>query len=289
MVMEMERRATTFIHLTDLHIQASATDRFFGLDTMAKLHEALAFLRRHDLLPGAPIIISGDLVHDGARASYARLRGAVEELRDEGVTVLLGLGNHDDRVAFRAEMLGESAPDPMQGYYYREMLGDVRLIMLDPHIPGSAEGTIDDAQLDWLAAELATPAPGGTVVVIHHPPFPAALSSMHNLTNGDRLRAVIAGTDVCGILAGHQHKMVIAIVAGVPCVAAPGTAFLLDGFKPDGYHFQDGAMFTVVTVREGALELRPIASPSAPEVAFRSWEEMRAAAAAHAVQAVTVA
>ncbi len=287
--MEMEQRATTFIHLTDLHIQASAADRFLGLDTMEKLHEALAFLRRHDLLPGAPIIISGDLVHDGARASYARLRRVVDELREEGVTVLLGLGNHDDRAAFRAEMLGESTPDPMQSYYYREMIGDVRVIMLDPHIPGSAEGAIDDAQLDWLAAELATPAPGGTVLVVHHPPYPAALSSMHNLTNGDRLRAMIAGTDVCGILAGHQHKLVIASVGGVPCVAAPSTAFLIDAFEGDGYHFQDGAVFTVVTVRDRALELRPVAYPYAPEVAFRTWEEMQAAVAAHAAQAATIA
>ena len=105
---------------------------------------------------------------------------------------------------------------------------------------------------------------------------------MHNLTNGDELRALIAGSDVCGILAGHQHKLVIAPVAGVPCIAAPGTAFLLDAFARDGYHFQDGAIFTVVTVRERSMEMKPVTLPVAPERAFWSWEQMRSAVRAHA-------
>lgn len=278
----MDTTATTIIHLTDLHIQGPDADPFLGLDTKAKLNAALAFLHDRGLLPGTPVVITGDLVHDGQIASYQRLKPIVDELRAGGTPVYLGLGNHDDRAAFRAVMLDEPNPDPSARYYYRTMLGDVRLLMLDPHVTGTHEGVIDEGQLAWLADELATPAPGGTVLAVHHPPFVSALASMHNLTNGEELRSIIAGTDVCGILAGHQHKLVIAPVASVPCIAAPGTAFLIDAFAQDGYHFQDGATFSIVTVRDRMMEIKPVTLPVAPEVVFWSWEQMREMVRAHA-------
>lgn len=48
-----EGRATSFVHLTDLHIQPTADDRFFGqIDMMATLHDTLALLRERGILPG---------------------------------------------------------------------------------------------------------------------------------------------------------------------------------------------------------------------------------------------
>jgi len=254
---------TTFVHLTDTHIQPTENDSFFGLDTLARLHETLTLLRERGVLPGATIIISGDLANNGEPESYARLRTVVEELRREGSTVLLALGNHDNRAVFRVAMLDEPESDGAAKYHYIAMLGGLRLIVLDSHEPGTHLGTLGEAQLAWLRGELATAAPGGTVIVVHHPPTDAPVPALagHLLGDADALREVVAGTDVIGVLAGHTHVSAVELFAGVPSVTAPGTAFLLDVVAQEGMRFLDGGGVNIVTVRNGVMTAAPIALP----------------------------
>lgn len=112
-----ETMTTTFVHLTDTHIQPGEGDRFVGLDTMQSLRDTLAMLRERGVLPEAPIVISGDLANNGEPESYARLRTVLDELREEGVTVLLALGNHDNRAVFRTAILDEPEGNGAQKYY----------------------------------------------------------------------------------------------------------------------------------------------------------------------------
>ena len=74
----------------------------------------------------------------------------------------MGIGNHDNRRTFNMVYLGLDEEKAAQPYYYSRMLGGLRVIMLDPHLPDSPKGEIDATQLSWLAAELAQPAPEGT-------------------------------------------------------------------------------------------------------------------------------
>ena len=71
-------------------------------------------------------------------------------------------------------------------------------------VPGWHHGDLDDAQLDWLRGILATPAPLGTILAMHHPPLPShiPLFDILELRDQGRLAEVIAGTDVRAILAG---------------------------------------------------------------------------------------
>jgi len=254
---------TTFVHLTDTHIQPTETDSFFGLDTLARLHETLTLLRERGMLPGATILISGDLANNGEPESYARLRAVVEELRAEGSVVHLALGNHDNRAAFRTAMLDEPTSDGTAKYHYTAMIGGLRVIVLDSHEPGTHHGALGDAQLAWLIAELATPAPEGTVIAVHHPPTDAPVPALagHLLGDADALRDVIAGTDVIGVLAGHTHVSAVEQFGGVPSVTAPGTAFLLDVTAQEGMRFLDGGGVNIVTVRNGVMTAAPLALP----------------------------
>jgi len=69
---EGEMSETTILHLTDLHIEAETTEPFFfGSDTTTQtFRQTLDYLREHGLAPGAPIVISGDLVMYNERESY---------------------------------------------------------------------------------------------------------------------------------------------------------------------------------------------------------------------------
>ena len=258
-----ETMTITFVHLTDTHIQPGEGDRFVGLDTMQSLRDTLAMLRERGVLPEAPIVISGDLANNGEPESYARLRAVLDELREEGVTVLLALGNHDNRAVFRTAILNEPTGDGTQKYYYSEMLGALRLIVLDSNEIGTHDGQLGEVQLAWLRDELATPAPGGTIIVVHHPPTEAPMPILagHLLQDADALREIVAGSDVLGVLAGHTHVAAVALFAGVPSVSAPGTAFLLDVTSREGMRFLDGGGINIVTVQNKAMTTKPVALP----------------------------
>lgn len=254
----------SFVHLTDLHIQPAENDRFLGrIDTMATLLDTLSLLREREVLPGATIVISGDLAHNGEPESYARLRVVVDELRNEGTTVHLALGNHDECANFRAGMLDEVEGGVARKYHYTAMLGDVRLVVLDTKEAGTHDGILGAAQLAWLRDELAMPAPGGTVIVVHHPPASAPMPALegHMLKDGDELHKAIAGTDVIGILSGHTHVAVAELVGAVPCVTAPGTAFMLDITAREGMRFLDGGGITLVKVARGVMTAKPLMLP----------------------------
>lgn len=250
--------------------------------TMQTFRQTLEYLRERDLLPGHPVVITGDLVMHNERESYARLRTVVEELRGWGSPVLLGLGNHDERGPFRAVMLGDELTDPAHQYYYAERFGGLRVVVLDSSTPGTHTGGIGAEQLAWLRDKLATPAPEGTVIAVHHPPTMLPEPSLHYLSNSDQLREIIVGTDVVAILSGHTHSTIVTTVAGIPCVAVPGTAFISEQ-REDGQHLLRWAGVNVVTVRDGMVEIKPLALPGLQEtVRLLTHEQMRAAVAAHA-------
>jgi 3',5'-cyclic AMP phosphodiesterase CpdA len=254
---EQQMGTTTLVHMSDLHIAATADELYMGQDTMATLRSCLDRAFRANLLPRCPLVFSGDLSNHGEPESYERLRDLVDELTAAGVQVLLGIGNHDNRRNFNTVCRGLDGEQAAQPYYYSRMLGGLRLVMLDPHLPDSPEGEIDSAQLAWLEAELAQPAPDGTVVVIHHPPVSQKLHALPFLMvrNDAQLGAVLAGKDVVAILSGHIHFPLTSSLNGIPVAAAPGTAHLLDPWATDALIMQAGCGFNVVTVRDGVLEV----------------------------------
>ena len=83
------------------------------------------------------------------------------------------MGNHDNRAELRRLLLDE-APS-MAPLDRVSMIDGLRIITLDTSVPGHHYGEITAAQLDWLADELATPAPDGTILALHHPPIPSVL------------------------------------------------------------------------------------------------------------------
>jgi 3',5'-cyclic AMP phosphodiesterase CpdA len=89
-------------------------------------------------------------------------------------------------------------------------------------------------QLERLRGELAEPAPAGTVLAMHHPPLPSAapLAASIPLLRRDDLAAVVAGTDVRLVLAGHTHVVSSGTLAGVPVWTGGPLATTLDPFAP---------------------------------------------------------
>nr|WP_255649046.1 metallophosphoesterase [Frankia sp. ArI3] len=161
----------TLIQISDTHIVRSGERLYDKVDTHAVLSAVLAQLEASPLQIGV-LLLTGDLADSGDPLAYRRLRELVEPVAARmGVPVLYGMGNHDARGPFRAGLLGvEPTTEP---HDYTHWVGDLRVIVLDSTEPGQHGGFLSTAQLGWLADELATPAPAGTVLALHHPPVPS--------------------------------------------------------------------------------------------------------------------
>ncbi len=154
------------------------------------------------------------------------------------------MGNHDDRGAFRERLLGDASLDPTAPYDRVDELDGLRVVTLDTSVPGHHHGEVSDRQLDWLADVLATPAPLGTVLAMHHPPVPSVLplAASVELRDQRRLADVVRGSDVRAIIAGHLHYSTFATFAGIPVSVASSTCYAQDLTVPvGGSRPQDGA------------------------------------------------
>lgn len=224
------RRHPTHVvaHLSDTHLTGDGSLVGGVVDADAQLDAALAVLTSWNVRCDA-WVVSGDLSDDGSLASYARLRARVGRAAASlGVPVIWATGNHDDNAQFRAGVLGaEPAPGP---YLAEHMLGRLRVLVLDSGVPGSPAGAVTPASLAWLSGRLAEPAASGTLLVVHHAPLPPLQDAAWGwpLTNPDDLAAVVRGSDVRAVLAGHFHHAAFGTWAGIGVGVAPSLVYTQD-------------------------------------------------------------
>lgn len=250
-----------FIHITDTHMNAPGQE-FLKANMADKLKQIFQHVKTSKLAP-AFIVITGDLAHEGNTADYAYIRNLVDEgsaLVDAPIHVTLG--NHDHRSPFREGYLGETPSE--QAYYYSATFGGLRLIALNSQTPGNHSGTIDQEQLDWLAQELKTTAPNGTIVALHHPLLNInGMPSEHILTNTDEIAAVIkGGQDVVGVFAGHVHTNNVGLYDGILSVAACGSAFAGERTEDGLYRMYDFCSYNVVTVTNRNATVQTVVLPT---------------------------
>lgn len=223
----------TLVQLSDPHLVAEGTE-MQGVDTFANLSAAVDAVVAAGIEVSA-FVLSGDLTDEGQQGAYRRARNLVEPVAGKlGAEVVYVMGNHDERAAFRAELLDEPPSDDPVDRVHR--IGGLRVIVLDSSRPGRGDGRLSPAQLDWLRVELATPAPDGTVLVVHHPPLrsPVPIIQLLPLHEPELLADAVRGSDVRLILSGHGHHASGSTLAGIPVWAGPSLAYCMDIMPPRG-------------------------------------------------------
>lgn len=229
------------LHLSDTHLLASG-QLYDRLDSEVKLRKVFDDLEQSGAKPEA-IIFTGDLADKGEPLAYGKLRSIIDPVaRRMGAQTIWVMGNHDDRAAFRSTLLGQSPTmEPVDKVYY---LDGLRVITIDTTVPGQHFGHLDGPQLDWLAEELASDAPHGTILAMHHPPIPCVLdlAVTVELREQGALAEVLKGTDVRSIIAGHLHYSTNATFAGIPVSVASASCYTQDLAAPVGAtRARDGA------------------------------------------------
>jgi 3',5'-cyclic AMP phosphodiesterase CpdA len=243
------------LHLSDPHL-LGGTDPLHGVvDGDSRLRQLFDQVHASGARPEA-VIFTGDLADRGEAEAYAKLRAIVDPAcKAMGAKVIWAMGNHDDRANFRTGLLDQPADDaPVDHSYF---INGLRIITLDTSVPGFHHGELSPAQLEWLAAELATPAPDGTILALHHPPVPSVLelAVLVELRGQAALAGVLRNSDVRTILGGHLHYSTTAMFAGIPVSVASATCYTQDLNVPvGGSRGRDsGQSFNLVHVYEHTI------------------------------------
>ncbi|WP_323961904.1 phosphodiesterase [Arthrobacter sp. JZ12] len=243
------------LHMSDTHLVGGPDLLYGAVDSEARLRQVFKELEASGSRPEA-IVFTGDLADRGEAQAYAKLRAIVEPAAQKlGAQVIWAMGNHDDRATFRSELFREPAGTAPVDRTYN--VNGLRIITLDSTVPGHHHGEISHEQLVWLANELLTPAPYGTILALHHPPVPCVqdLAVLVELRDQNRLANVLHGTDVRAILAGHLHYSTSALFAGIPVSVASATCYTQDlAYDDGGTRGRDGAQaYNLVHVYEDTV------------------------------------
>ncbi|KAA9111072.1 phosphodiesterase [Microbacterium rhizomatis] len=264
----------TIVHLSDTHLLDGNTPLGGRYDTEANLLRTLEAVERLGVRPDA-ILFTGDLTDLGEPDAYRRLRAAVEPVAKRlGAPIVWVAGNHDERTSLRRDLLDlEPTEEPVIGVWD---LGGLRVIALDSSVPGWHHGDLDAGQLAWLRETLATPAPLGTLIALHHPPLPShvPLFDILELRDQGRLADAIAGTDVRGILAGHLHYSTSGMFAGIPVSVAAATCYTMNLQRPPSQvnGMDAGQSFHLVHVYDDTITHSVVPVVEAPTGDFFSEE-----------------
>lgn len=242
-------------HLSDPHLIAGNALHYGVMDNEASLLSALDRLSHVRPLPRV-LVFTGDLADRGEPEAYARLREIVEPAAAAmGAEVVWTMGNHDERAPF-AQGLFDSEDTGFQDRVHE--VDGLRVVALDTSVPGYHHGELRPVQLEWLADVLSTPAPHGTILAMHHPPLPLPMlraAELIELRDQQALAAVVEGSDVRGILAGHLHYSTWSTFAGVPVNVTSATCYTIDPAPVDRFlsSVDTGLAFTMVHTYDDRL------------------------------------
>ena len=213
-----------FVVLTDTHL-IPAGRRLYALDPAARLEAALAAINReHDDI--ALLIVAGDLAHCGEPGAYESLRDRLAALR---VPVVLMMGNHDRREAFRAVF--QQADDDGNGYVQAVRQFDHATIVTLDTLGESSDGhagRLCRKRLSFLErALLDAPRDKPLLLFQHHPPLELGLPHMDafSLRDSEEEWRVFQRTRMPDFMVfGHIHRPAAGVWRGIPFHSQRGTS-----------------------------------------------------------------
>lgn len=213
--MDSDDRPLRILHLSDTHIATPGVLHYGAVDTRLALDRVLAHAAALEV---DLVVASGDLSDDGSDDAYRHLRDTIGAWAERHrAPVVWAMGNHDLRAGFEA-VLGD-----------RETVIDVRarrVVVIDTSVPGAGYGELDDAALVRMRDRFDGAGEAGGVLVLHHPPIPAATALLAELELQDpgALGEACSTAGIRVILGGHYHLPMTGVLDRIPVVVAPGVA-----------------------------------------------------------------
>jgi Icc protein len=226
----------SFIQITDHHLGPSEHAYNRGYATAHALGRVMDDIAHHEAHRADFLVCTGDLVNLGTDEEYAfaqRFLNIAERAVPPGPLSISwnGLrrfpayfmpGNHDPRETFCRHLFPGSPSDPRFDVSFTHK--GVQFVCLDWGT-GPRSGEILPSTLDFVGSRLATGTP--TVILLHHHPIPVGIPWLNEAlpTRIQEFWNVIASGHVLGVLFGHAHTTVEAVMNGVPVLGLRSTSF----------------------------------------------------------------
>ncbi len=246
------------VHLSDFHLPNDPAEFLYGINPYLHLHSTVSVLQTLQPQPDL-IVTGGDMFNDGAGADYSVLQDAFAALKQP---VHLVMGNHDHLDTYKRT----AQPPPSPGFpgYYSFDLDGYHIVLLHSAETGEVFGLLDEAQLQWLDADLAHCQPRPILIFMHHPPLKIGIPWIDdlNLRNMDEFWVVAAryASRLCGVFVGHLHMQVACIHRGVLVASCPATSMQLSS-KTDaarGERSSEQPGFNLLTLDDGQVCIRTL-------------------------------
>jgi 3',5'-cyclic AMP phosphodiesterase CpdA len=217
--------------LSDSHIPEKPDEVARECNMTDRLRQVVAEVARLDPKP-ACCVIDGDLAYKtGTAAEYALFGKLIEPVREAGIPLHLGLGNHDHFGRF-AEGLDRLRPKdrPVDGKQVLVVeLERANLFVLDSFDPkNTVGGILGAAQRKWLAAALDARKDRPAVVFAHHNlQFEADKNGKYNgLADSTELWPLLKDRpQVKAYVFGHSHTWKLAEKDGIHLINLPAIGY----------------------------------------------------------------
>lgn len=223
--------------LSDTHIAADPMKVYQGTNVTENLKRVVAQVAALKPRPVA-VFVNGDCAFGtGEAGDYAQFVRLIAPLREAGLHVYLGLGNHDNRERFWAGAGPlENRAKEVEGRQVTVVeTPRANWLMLDSlDQTNKTPGVLGDAQLGWLANALDARAEKPAVVIVHHQPDYG--DRISGLTDTRPLMAVLSPRkQVKALIYGHTHNWAKADREGIHGINLPPTAYAFEKSRPSGW------------------------------------------------------
>ncbi len=217
--------------LSDSHIGAKPEEISRECNMADRLKQVVGEVLKLDPKPGCAVV-NGDLAYTtGTAAEYAHFAKLIEPVREAGIPLHLGLGNHDNFDRF-AEGLAMLRPNdkPVAGEQVLVVeLPRANLFVLDSYDPkNTAGGKLGEAQRKWLGEALDARTDKPAMVIVHHPlQFePDKSGKWGGLADATELWPMLKErTQVKAYAFGHTHTWRLAEKDGIHLINLPAIGY----------------------------------------------------------------
>jgi 3',5'-cyclic-AMP phosphodiesterase len=227
--------------LSDIHIAADRQRIERNVNMTSNLQTVTNEVVAWPQPPGT-VFINGDLAFNtGEQADYAAVLSLLGPMREAGMPIHLGMGNHDNRENFWNVLQAEKTVQPRlpgrQAGIVRT--GPANWFLLDSLIRTRiTPGFLGEAQRAWLADALDANASKPALIMIHHQPSPVFAGIVTSgLEDGAELMAILRPRQqVKAWFFGHTHHWDVSRdESGIHLINLPPVAYVFEEGQPNGW------------------------------------------------------
>jgi Icc protein len=232
------KRESTWALMADTHIAANPMQIARGVNMAEHFETATREILGLAATPTGAFILGDCAFNSGEVEDYRTLLKLLEPLRASGMPVHLALGNHDQREHFRSVL------QPRGAFAKAKLAQHVAVLRSEPvnwFVLDSLErtlqtpGLLGGEQLAWLAAMLDANRKTPAIVVLHHNPNDANVST--GLKDTEQLLAILRPRrHVKAWIFGHTHTWRVETdPTGLHLVNLPPVAYVFRQGMPSGW------------------------------------------------------